>query len=168
MPLLLPLAALAADNPECSFAAPTGLLKPQAYRAYAFTPAPGNQAVESADIAKDVRLEIRHSQCVDFLVTKYTFKVKSNLIAAGAQSASRDFAIKALTDLKLRDAAFAPTDLLSFLKKTKASSGIISACKDGSNAPPGECSWDSLGGYIFEVKPQKESTTISLTEYISG
>ncbi len=171
--LLLPLTALAADGPDCSFAAPTGLLQARAYSAYAFQPSANNVAVELADISKDVKLEIRHSQCVDVVATKFTFKVKSSLPAIGTESLAVAFAMNEVSNLKLADSTRKPDGLLAFLQnqqKKGAAQPIrnFSACKDGATAPPGECSWDSLGGYIFEIKPQKEQTIISVTEYTSG
>lgn len=169
--LLLPLATLAADSSDCSFLPPTGLLQAKAYRAYGFQPGSNNEATESADIAKDVHLDIQHSRCADFIVTKFNFRVTRISIVAGSANTSLGFAIRELANLKLIDTTRATSDLLAFLKivhAKNASGRIFSACKDGSTAPPGECSWDSLGGYIFEVKPQKDSTTISATEYTSG
>jgi hypothetical protein len=160
-----PSLAFAEDNPDCSFAAPNALLQTQVYRSYTFRRTADNEIFESADLSKDVHFEIRQSQCVDFVVRKFTFTLKSNL---GIRPL--DFAIKAISNLKLSDAHERPTELLLFLKTgyRNGNGNRFSACRDGSSAPPGECSWDSLGGYSFEVGRERKHVIISVNEYISG
>jgi hypothetical protein len=164
--ILMPLAAYAEDNADCSFSAPTGLLQPQAYNSYAYRPALDNEAFESAYITKDMHLEIHHSQCVDFVVQEFVFTLNAPLDVSPL-----DFAIKQIENIKLSESERRPTELLAFLKGRAKKSFVgkkISACRDGSSAPPGECPWDSLGGYTFEVKRDKKRITIVVTEYISG
>ncbi|MDB5769330.1 MAG: hypothetical protein JWQ61_4144 [Collimonas fungivorans] len=46
--------------------------------------------------------------------------------------------------------------------------GTRSICKDNSAAEAGECSWESLGGFLFEVKHGQSETRVSVTEYTSA
>jgi hypothetical protein len=133
--LFLPLAGLAEGNADCNFVVPTGLLQPEAYHAYTYRRAADNEAFESVDITKDIHLEIRHDQCVDFLVQKFTFTLNASL-----NTSPLDFAFTEISNLKLSNPERKPNDLLVFLKGLSdkgATKGNFSACKDGSSAPPG-------------------------------
>jgi hypothetical protein len=73
--------------------------------------------------------------------------------------------------LKRRRSAPQLAEINEFLKhanKVLLRDGTHSVCKDGSTAWPGECSWESMGGYVLSVKPAGRSTRISVIEYASG
>lgn len=163
--LSLPLPGFAADDTGCNFAAPAALLQAQAYRGYKFQRSAENTAIESGDISKDIHFQIQQDQCVDFVVRTYTFTLKSS-----GNVRPLDLAISEISSLKFTDAHEKPTDLLTFLKTAyrKGSESRFSACKDGSSAPSGECSWESMGGYSFEVDRERTKIVISVTEYTSG
>jgi hypothetical protein len=152
-------------NSECDFAEPHALLQKSAYRAYTFQRTPDNGASESTEISEGVHLEVQQSQCVDFLVRTFTLTVESSITAQPL-----DIAIKEISNIQFSDLSEKPTELLSFLKTRHGRDprANFSACKDGSSAPLGECTWESGGGFSFEVSRKKKQVIISATEYTSG
>jgi hypothetical protein len=169
--LLMPTPSHAGEDNACSFNPPSAVLQPRSYPKQTFRRGKNNEASESAQISKDVRLVVHRSQCTDFIVTEFAF----NLSRSGDQAAERkdwlDYAIAEITRLNIVNMPVGIAGLLAFLKNAHAVQplqDVLSACRDGSHAAPGECSWDSAGGYIFKVTKTKSLMHISVTEYVSG
>jgi hypothetical protein len=59
-------------------------------------------------------------------------------------------------------------DFLSRAHSLRSRNDVLAACKDGSDARPGECSWESLGGFVFSVRRTGRGTRVSVTQYVSG
>ncbi|WP_228893638.1 hypothetical protein [Pseudoduganella aquatica] len=166
--LALPGAAQAAE--ACTFQPPSPALQAQAYPQQTFVRKKNNGAAESAQVEKDVRLEILHSQCVDTLVTEYTLVLPR---PAGAHDLNYwlDFAAAEMQRLKTSKAARDVPGLLAFLKKAhglKPAAGKLAICKDGTAPVDGECDFESLGGYIFKVDATRNAVRITITDYASA
>jgi hypothetical protein len=164
----LPGAAQAAG--ACTFQPPSPALQAQAYPQQTFVRKKNNGAAESAQVEKDVRLEILHSQCVDTLVTEYTLVLPR---PAGAHDLNYwlDFAAAEMQRLKTSKAARDVPGLLAFLKKAhalKPAAGKLAICKDGTAPVEGECDFESLGGYIFKVDATRNAVRITITDYASA
>lgn len=164
-------AARAADDTGCEFQPPQAMLQSQAYTGYTFTRAPENNATERAQIRDKLGVEVATSQCADSIVRTFTFIVPS---AGNVQRDERywlDFARTEIAALKLKQAGSNENGLTQFLVRARdiaPRAGTRSTCKDGSSADAGECSWDSMGGYIFEVKKAGTTIRVSVTEYSSA
>lgn len=172
LPLFSTGAALAASAGNgCEFAPPAAFLQSTAYTHYTFTRAPDNNATERARIRDQLGVEVTTSQCADSIVRTITFIVSS---AGNAQRDERHWLTVARTEmaaLKRKDAAAMDDDLKQFLIRAGGiapHAGRRSTCKDGSVADAGECTWDSMGGYIFEVKKVGNTIRVSVTEYSSA
>lgn len=170
--LSAPEAARAEDKAsDCDFQPPQAMLQSTAYAGYAFTRAPENNATERARIRDNLGVEVKTSQCADSIVRTITFIVPS---AGNLQRDHRywlELARTELAALKHKEAVTEDNDLTQFLLRADAiapHAGARSACKDGSAADAGECSWDSMGGYIFEVKRSGATIRVSVTEYSSA
>lgn len=178
LPAALPAAAQAAQPAQpaqggaaaCTFQPPSPALAARAYPQQTFVRKKNNGATESAQLAKDVRLEILHAQCVDSLVTEYTLVLPR---PAGEHDMNYwlDFAAAEMQRLKTSKAARDVPGLLAFLKKAdslKAAGGKLAACKDGTLPVEGECDFESLGGYIFKVDTTRNAVRITITDYASA
>jgi len=168
--LLVPIASRAESGDSCNFNPPSPLLLPKAYAKQAFRSEKDNRAVEFAQIDKDVGLEIHLSQCADFIIAEFILILPRDAGATRDKQYWLDFAAVEIGRLKTKDPQ-ANADLLAFLKKAATNSSrrdIFSACRDGSFAEAGQCSWDSLGGFIFEVRATPSAFRISATRYVSG
>lgn len=162
-------AADSASAKDCTFNPPQALLHPKAYSNYLFTRKSLNQSVETADVRKGIRIEISRSQCVDFIVNEITFIVSSNHL--DSPNNWLEFARTEIARLERNGSAGDLRELQQFLVQARniaQRNGIRSKCKDESLAEAGQCSWESMGGYIFEVKKSGSSVRISTTEYVSG
>ena len=161
----LPLIAGAHAISECTFAQPDALLDKDAYHGYTFKRTANNGALEEIEITRSSKLKIQQNQCVDFIVRKYIVTLDS-----AATVIPVDVAIDEISNLKFVDVSKKPIELLSFLKsgRGKGSFRRFSGCRDGSSAPSGECSWDSSGGFSFDVNRNKNHLIITVTEYTSG
>jgi hypothetical protein len=159
-----------ADN-GCEFQPPQAMLQSTAYAGYTFTRAPANNATERAQIRDKLGVEVATSQCADSIVRTFTFIVPS---AGNVQRDERywlELARTELAALKLKQAGSNENGLTQFLVRARdiaPRAGTRSTCKDGSSADAGECSWDSMGGYIFEVKKAGTTIRVSVTEYSSA
>jgi hypothetical protein len=165
-------AARAADvDTDCEFQPPQAMLQSTAYAGYTFKRAPENNATERAQIRDKLNVEVATSQCADSIVRTITFIVPS---AGNMQHDQRhwlDLARTEIAALKRREADVEDTELKQFLTRAAGiapRAGTRSACKDGSTADAGECTWDSMGGYIFEVKKSGATIRVSVTEYSSA
>ena len=159
---------LAAD--ECSFQPPQPLLQKSAVTHYKFVRTGSNSAVETATLDGQVRIEVRHEQCVDFVTHTLTLIAPRAATATIAPEDWLDFAAAQLAHLKLAANTADLDEMKAFLKQArgiKAQEGSIAICRDGSSSSD-MCSWDSLGGYRFEVHPSGNSVRIVITEYQSG
>lgn len=170
--LALPGAAYAAD--ACSLQPPSPALQAHAYPQQTFVRKKNNGATESAQVEKDVRLEILHAQCVDTLVTEYTLVLPRPAEGQGKVQDLNywlDFAAAEMQRLKTSKAARDVPGLLAFLKKAhalKAVAGQLAICKDGTQPVDGECDFESLGGYRFKVDATRNAVRITITDYASA
>ena len=165
-------AAQAADaDASCTFNPPAAILQPKAYAGYAFKRAPQNNATEKVQLRSNLRLEIAMSQCADLIVHTFTFTAVD---AAKGQHDDRywlDVARTEIAALRRKEPAPADAELDQFLLHARTlapQAGTRSACKDGSKAASGQCTWESGGGYIVEVKKVGANVTVSVTEYTSA
>lgn len=160
----------AAANPDCAFNPPAAMLKAKAYAGHTFRPGKMNTAVESAQLTPDVQLQIRSRQCSDVIETRFTLTLARQAARPRDPQAWLALAHTELGRLKV----VAPGDndeLLAFLSQARAvppRSGRTGACRDGSLAAPGECSWDSMGGFIFEIKESSSTVLLVATKYVSA
>lgn len=171
-----PAAAQAAGEPAdaaqspCDLRPPQPLLVPRSYARQTLVRKANNELSETADLGNGVRLQLLQSACVDIASTEIIFLVPDS----GAQSASRArsiaFARKTLPQLKTSLGKEALSALDDFLKRSSAlpsEHGVRAECNDGSTADPGECSWDSTGGYVLSIKHIGKNTRIAVIKYVS-
>jgi hypothetical protein len=156
---------------ECAFIPPQAVLQPKAYSSYTFTRKAQNRAIETAKVRDNLHVEILLSQCADIIVREITFIVPR--VAAGEQSEKYwlQFAQAEIGRLKRNASAGDDRDMQQFLVlalNIGPRHGTRSRCKDGSMAEAGECSWDSMGGFIFKVKKDGSKVKVSVTEYSSA
>jgi hypothetical protein len=170
--------ALAAHSPTpersagtCSFQPPAPVLLPNSYSGQTLERQSENRVTEKAQLHNGLRIEIRQSACVDFLTTEFTLIVPRDRNLQLDQNGWIELARTTIAGLKTLKPADEDTDLNDFLSHAEGlrpHNGIVAVCKDGSDARPGECSWDSLGGFVFSVKRTEHCTRISVTKYLSG
>jgi hypothetical protein len=164
-------AAESASENECAFNPPQAVLQPKAYSNYTFTRKAQNRAIESATVRDNLHVEISLDQCVDIIVREITFIVP--LKEGGEQSEQYwlQFAQAEIGRLKRNASDRDDRDMQQFLVlalNIGSRHGTRSSCKDGSMAEAGVCSWESMGGFIFEVKKDGSSVKVSVTEYSSA
>jgi hypothetical protein len=126
---------------------------------------------EKAQLHNGLHIEIRQSTCVDFLVTEFILIVPRDQHPQPDQDGWIELARTTIASLKTLKPASEYTEVNNFLKHAhdlRPRDGSRSVCRDESEAPPGECSWESLGGFIFSVTHTGQATRISVTEYVSG
>jgi hypothetical protein len=167
---LLMLAALPmaqADN-GCSLRPPEAVLQPHAYPGQTARRGKENTLVESAMLADGARIEIRRSACVDGVSSQLVLLIPGKL-------ASDQAAIEKLRSIigQLKwdsERAWAPS-LLTFLQRAPTlplRQGARAVCNDDSVAEPGQCSWESNGGYELRIERGARTTRIILTAAISA
>lgn len=168
--LALPVATLAApavDN-GCKLQAPVPVLSPHAYPDQHNSRGKENSLLESAVLAKGVRLEIRHSSCVDGVAMELVLVAPGRLADDQAAIALLRATIGKLKWDRERAGA---ASLIAFLDQAAGlplRKGARSVCNDGSLADPGECSWESNGGFVLRVERRQAMTRISVTATISA
>ena len=161
--------AAGADN-GCSFNPPAPMLQAKAYAGYAFKRGAQNNATEKVQLRSNLRLEIAMGQCVDLIVHTFTFTAVD---AAKGRHDDRywfDLARSEIAALKRKETV-TDAELDQFLLRARTlapQAGARSACKDGSKAESGQCTWESGGGFIVEVKKTGANVTVSVTEYTSA
>lgn len=159
------------DTAACTFQAPTPVLRPHAYAGQVLTRQSENRSMEKAQLPDGLRIEIRQSACVDFLATEFILIFPRRQGPQPDANTWIDLARGTIANLKTRKPAAEYTQLNDFLKRAhnlRPRDGIRSACRDGSEAAPGECTWESSGGFVFSVKRTGQDTRVSVTEYLSG
>lgn len=161
--LLMAGAASATEDSVCTFQAPVPVLDSKAYPHRAFKRESYNSSTESVTVRNGVRVEIEKSQCVDFVATTISVVVQRE---KHDDAYWLDFARAEIAKLKFADSATQFSDIGKFLAQAKT--GKHSACKDGSSAEAGACSWASGGGFSAEVQSDAASTRVTATEYTSG
>lgn len=155
---------------SCAFQAPAPILLPTSYPGQTLERQNGNRVTETAALDKDLRIEIRQSACVDFLTTEFTL-ISSDQSLQLDHDGWIELARTILAGLKTRKPAGEYAAMLDFLKRARGlrpQDGILGSCRDGSVARPGECSWESLGGFVFSTKRTEHGARISVTQYLSG
>jgi hypothetical protein len=163
--------ALTGDTVACDFQPPEPVLLAHAYAGHVLAQRSGNRLMEKAQLPDGLRIEIQQSTCVDFLTTEFILVFPHN---QGPQPESNDWidiARNTIASLKTRRPAGEYAQLNDFLKRAHAlrpRNGTRSSCRDGSDAAPGECTWESLGGFVFSVTRTGQDTRVSVTEYLSG
>jgi hypothetical protein len=155
----------------CTFNVPQTVLQKNAYSRHTFTKLPANRALEAARVRKNLRVEISHNQCVDFITSELTFIVPSGSTSKFDERYWLQFAQDEIQRLKLNPLAGDYQALRRFLTRARQiapRNGARSLCRDGSVAEAGQCSWESTGGFIFQVKKTDAEVRISAVEYVSG
>lgn len=171
--LLTPALWAADSSPaaDCTFNPPQALLNSKAYSNYSFTRKANNEAVETAVARHGVGIEVLQSRCEDFLVTEIAFIVRNGQFAEPDENFWLNFAQIEIGRLKRTRSAGDLRDLRQFLVQSseiRPRNGTRSKCKDASIAEAGQCSWESLGGFIFRVNKDGSNVRVSATEYLSG
>lgn len=155
-------------NEGCEFQPPTPILQAHAYAGQTVTRRSDNRLQESGQVDPGLRVEIGQSACADFLTTEFVF------VASGAQRDDAGwiaFARSALARLKTRASAREAAALATFLRRAPTlplRDGSRSACRDGSSAAAGQCTWDSQGGFVLSIRRGARTTRVRLTDYRSG
>lgn len=162
-------AAQAEDG--CEFQPPSPVLAPHAYPGQTMARQSGNRLTETARLPGGLRIEIRQSACADFVTTEFT------LLVPGAQGrpASREgwieLARAAIAGLKMRRPLSEYSELNDFLGRAKRpglDESSVGACRDGSKARPGECSWESQGGFRWSAQRSARGMRLSAMQYLSA
>ena len=156
---------------DCVFNSPRAVLQPKAYVGYTFTRQTLGRALEAAIVRDNLRVEISLSQCVDFIVSEITFIVARGDGPEFDQNYWLEFARTEIGRLKRNALAGDYRELQQFLARARdiaPRDNKRSMCKDSSTAEAGECSWESMGGFIFQVKKSGTTVRISATEYASA
>lgn len=155
----------------CDFNPPQAVLQPKAYADYTFTRQSLGRATETARVRDNLRVEISLSQCADIIVSEITFIVPPTHARKFDESYWLDFAQTEIGMLKLNPLAGDYRELQQFLARARniaPHDNKRSICKDNSVAEAGQCTWESMGGFIFQVKKTGSKIRISATEYTSG
>lgn len=157
----------AAPQPDpdngCSLRAPQALLLPHAYPGQTALPGKENTLVEAAVLAGGVRLRIERHSCVDGVSTELVLLVPGSL---ASDRAAIDLLRTTIEQLKWDRARADAPSLLAFLQRAPAlplRKGVRSVCNDDSIADPGDCSWESNGGFVLSIKRGATSSRISFT-----
>lgn len=135
----------------CTFQPPTPALSPNIYPGQTLERQAGNQMIEKAQLHNGLRIEVQQSACVDFLTTEFTLLVPRDQGLQLDQNGWIELARTTIAGLKTHKPAAEYKDLNNFLSRAHtlhSRNGLVAACKDGSDARPGECSWESLGGFV--------------------
>jgi hypothetical protein len=157
----------ASDN-GCSLRPPEAVLPPHAYSGQTARRGKENTLVESAVLADGVRLEIRRSACVDGVSMRLMLLVSGKL---ASDQAAIERLRSTIGQLKWdRERAWAAS-LLTFLQRAPTlplRQGARAVCNDDSVAEPGQCSWESNGGYELRIERGAKMTRITLTATMSA
>jgi hypothetical protein len=159
------------DTAACNFQPPKPVLLPHAYAGQVLAQGSGNRLMEKVQLPDGPRIEIQQSACVDFVTTEFIMIFPRKQGPQPDSSDWIDIARGTIAHLKKRRPAAEYTQLNDFLKRAHALrsyKGSRSLCRDGSDAAPGECTWESSGGFVFSVKRTGQDTRVSVTEYLSG
>lgn len=155
----------------CSFQPPTPILLPHAYSGQTLERQSENQVIEKAQLNNGLRIEILQSACADFLTTEFTLIIPRGRNPQPDQNGWIELARTTIAGLKTHKPPSEYAELNEFLGRApglRPHNGVLGVCKDGSDARPGECSWESLGGFVFSVKRTERGTRVSITQYLSG
>lgn len=155
----------------CTFQPPTPVFSPNTYPGQTFERQAGNQVTEKAQLPNGLRIEVRQRACVDFLTTEFTLLVPHDQGLHLDQNGWIELARTTIAGLTTHKPAAEYKDLNDFLSRAhslRSRNDVLAACKDGSDARPGECSWESLGGFVFSVRRTGRGTRVSVTQYVSG
>jgi hypothetical protein len=143
------------EDTACAAAAPEPILLPNSYKEQKFTRSKDNQAIESAAIDSDTKIEISYSGCADGAEQKFTFLVKSQ---AGKDSDLvywSAFARKKITSLKIKKGeAWVVKSLSKFLEKVptyEVKDNKVDVCVDDTIPGIDGCGFESGGSYSFEL-----------------
>ncbi|MDB5908035.1 MAG: hypothetical protein JWP34_2149 [Massilia sp.] len=169
--MMLAIATSAHANSECSLRPPRAVLQSNAYADQTLKRQDPNRMKESVTVRRGLRLEVTQSQCEDLITTTFTFVVPRKPGSETGEKYWIDFARTEIGKLRTTDSSTRFSEMNSFLARANTIAprgGTRSICKDNSAAEAGECSWESLGGFIFEVKHGKSETRVSVTEYTSA
>jgi hypothetical protein len=153
----------------CDLQPPSPILAPHAYARQTVTRKINNEMRETATLENGVRLEILQSQCVDITSVELIFSLPADGLP-GAQERSIELARGAIRRLQTRDSVKQFANLDDFLQRSHALAadhGVRAACNDGSIARPGECSWESLGGFVVSTKRQGKHMRVAVIGYTS-
>jgi hypothetical protein len=164
-----PTSVASAD--ACSFQPPRPVLLPNSYPGQTLERQSDNGMTEKAQLNNGLRIEIRQSTCVDFLVTDFVLIIPCEQGRQRDRNAQLRLARSTIAGLKTRIPTGGFAELLDFLRRApglRLRDGSLGLCRDGSNAQPGECSWESMGGFVFSVKRSARGTRISVSQYLSG
>jgi hypothetical protein len=141
---------------SCDLVTPAGMLIGDAYPGYRSGQESGNVWYESVQLGDGARLHIRAGGCVDAVSQQFLLTIEHPDHDADDIEYWADYAQRTLAALKTRDAAAGIiASMRDFLKKAatyKSQDGKIMKCRDGSTPVEDNCSWDSGGSYLFEVK----------------
>jgi hypothetical protein len=155
----------------CSFQPPAPLLLPNTYAGQSQERQRDNLITEKAHLSNGLRIEIQQSACVDFVTTEFVLIIPREPGRELDQKAQIRLARATIAGLKTARPARENAELLDFLNRApglRSHAGSLGSCRDGSEARPGECSWESMGGFIFSVKRTERGTRISVTQYLSA
>jgi hypothetical protein len=156
---------------DCVFNPPQAVLQPKAYAGYTFTRQTSGRAIEAARVRDNLRVEISLSQCVDLIISEITFIVPRSDGPEFDENYWLEFARTEIGSLKRNALVGDYRELQQFLARARdiaPRDNKRSMCKDSSMAEAGQCSWESMGGFIFQVKKTGPKIRISATEYTSG
>jgi hypothetical protein len=166
--LMLAVLPMAQADTGCNLRPPQALLLPHAYPGQTARPGTENTLVESAMLANGVRIEIRRSACVDGVSSQLVLLVPGKL---ASDQAAIDKLRTTIGQLKWdSERAWAPS-LLTFLQRAPSlpvRQGVRAVCNDDSVAEPGQCSWESNGGFELRIELGAKTTRIILTATISA
>lgn len=155
----------------CSFQPPTPVLSAHAYSGQSLERQSDNRMTEKARLPNGLRIDIRQSACADVLTTEFILRVPEDRRLQLGQDGWIRLAQTTIAELKTHKPAGEYKELDDFLRRAqgqRSRDGTIAACRDGSDARPGECTWESLGGFVFSVKRAKRGTRVLVTQYVSA
>lgn len=168
--LLALYVALPQGAAACEFAPPTPLLRPGAYAGQSVEREPGNRLIETAQLGRDWRIEVRQAQCVDFVATEFI------LTGPAARDSADDAhwierARRAIAGLKTRAASASYAELDSFLRQAAhlpERGGERALCRDGSAPAAGQCDWTTGGGFVLSLTRSATTVRVSARQYLSA
>ncbi|HEX4965782.1 MAG TPA: hypothetical protein VF173_33540 [Thermoanaerobaculia bacterium] len=161
----------AADDDECTGAAPEAILLPGTYKDQKFKRGKDNQATESALIDSKTRMEISYSGCMDGLGQKITLSVRSEPGKDGDIGYWAGFVRQKLASLRVdpKKAWFLPpiVEFLSKASKYKPHHHKVHVCRDGSAPDDDDCGFKTGGGYFFELERHGGTLRVIAGQYQS-
>lgn len=159
----------AADTADCAAAAPAATLQAGVYPQQSFQRLPDNRAQETATLAKHVRLRIEYAGCADVLARTVTLRVDDPRRGHREPRVWAAFLGDTLQRLQaVPERRWFEPGLLRFLVEVSAqrgNPGPIERCADGSAPAAAECAFATGGGYRFDVRETKGSTTVIVRQY---